>query len=299
VTGPDVAVLISTHDRHHDARINMEIVREVWSRCLDPVVLVQAHNGPRRWCRHLEDRTVVVSPGPSHYTGAAQLIDAGSAVIAEEYPDVRYVVYLASDTWLYRPEGLAEILDDMRAGDLRLAAASFEVSDTAHGVRRERGDPALLPGSGLTTDFFVADLPWSLRYRLLPLDLVGFVDEFGDLLAYFQEIVLLEKLVEGRYLAAVRRYLRDVGWRKDGLGSEGMRQGRALLRLLHERPIDPAGQAAPSHKGHWPELGLITLEEPSAKQAALRAVPGLRGGPLLARFLGDDDLTWFDTPDVP
>ena len=299
MTGSDVAVLISTHDRHDDARINMEIVRGVWSRCLDPVVLVHAHNGPRPWRRHLEDQTVVVPPGPSHYTGAAQLIDAGSRVIAEEYRHVRYVVYLASDTWLYRPERLAAILDDMRGGDLRLAAAPFEVSDTSHGVRRQRGDPALLPGNGLTTDFFVADLPWAWEYGLFPLDLAGFVAQYGDLLAYFQEIVLLEKHIEGRYLAAVRRYMQRIGWRKDGLGSEGMRHGRRMLRLVQERPIDPAGLAAPPHKGHWPELGLITVEEPGDKQAALRAVDGMQAGPLLDRFLHDDDLSWFNAPNGP
>ena len=71
-----------------------------------------------------------------------------------------------------------------------------------------------------------------------------------------------------------------------------------MLRVLDERPIDPIGQTAPPHKGHWPELGLITLEDPAAKRAALRAVSGLRGGPLLDRFLRDDDLSWFARPDT-
>jgi hypothetical protein len=216
-------------------------------------------------------------------------------VAAEEYPRVRYVVYLASDTWLYRPERLASILDDMRAGK-RLAAAPFQVAENAHGLRRERGDRDLLPNTGLTTDFFVADLHWAREYGLLPLDLVGFVDEYGDLLAYFQEIVLLEKLLEGRYLAAVRRYLRHVAWHKDGLGSEGMRQGKQMLRLMDERQIDPTGREHPPHKGHWPDLGLITIEEPETKQAAMRAVDGLEGGLLLERFLRDDDLSWYNAP---
>jgi hypothetical protein len=294
VSDPPLAVLVSTHDRHDDARVNMEIIRAMWPEHLGDVVVVHAYNGPRPWTPYLEDQTIVPGPGASHYTGAADLIDAGSVAIAENWPDVRHVVYLASDTWLYRPERLRTILDEMRARELRLATAPFEVSPHAHGLRRQWGGPHLLPGTGFTTDFFVLDLPWAREFGMLPLDLAGFINEYGDLLAYFQEIVLLERLAEGRYLAAVRRFLQQVSWPKDALGSEGLRQGRRMLRLLHERPIDPDGRTAPSHKGHWPDLGLITIEDPVAKRTAVREVAGLQGGDVLKRFLEDEDLRWFN-----
>jgi hypothetical protein len=66
---------------------------------------------------------------------------------------------------LYRPERVRAIVEDMHRDDLRLAAASWEVADDAHGVRR---DPALLPGAGLSTDAFVIDLPWALEFGMLP-----------------------------------------------------------------------------------------------------------------------------------
>jgi hypothetical protein len=284
----DLAVVVSTHDRVEYARVNMEIIRATWPELLGRVLLVHAYNGPGKCEPYLEDLTVQIPRGPSHYTGAAELIDAGSAAISSQYPEVQYVVYLASDTWLYRPAALRHIVDDMRARALKIATTPFGVADDAHGVSRERGDPHLLPGTGFTTDFFVIDLPWAVKFGMLPLDLSGFVDQYGDLLAYFQEIVLLEKHVEGRYLSAVRSFLQQTSWPKDGLGSEGLRQARALLRPIDERPIDPAGRSAPPHKSHWPELGLTSTEDADLKRAELARVAGLRGGPTLTRFLGDN-----------
>jgi hypothetical protein len=295
MTDAPVAVLVSTHDRIDDARINMEIVRAAWPQEFANVALVHAHNGrPGGWTPYLEDVLVEVAPGQSHFTGAGDLLDAGLAAIARDLPDVQHVVCIAADSWLYRPEGVRAIVDDMRRDNLRLAAASWEVADDAHGVRRERGDPALLPGAGLSTDAFVIDLPWALEFGMLPLDTTGFLATNGAILNYLQEIVLLEKYLEGRYLGAARSQLQRTRWPKDGWGSEGLRRARAMLRLIHERPIDPAGITAPSHKGHWPDLGLITIEDPIVKRAEVRNVEGLRGGPVLERFLHGGELFWFN-----
>jgi len=295
MTDAPVAVLVSTHDRIDDARINMEIVRAAWPQEFANVALVHAHNGrPGGWTPYLEDVLVEVAPGQSHFTGAGDLLDAGLAAIARDLPDVQHVVCIAADSWLYRPEGVRAIVDDMRRDNLRLAAASWEVADDAHGVRRERGDPALLPGAGLSTDAFVIDLPWALEFGMLPLDTTGFLATNGAILNYLQEIVLLEKYLECRYLGAARSQLQRTRWPKDGWGSEGLRRARAMLRLIHERPIDPAGITAPSHKGHWPDLGLITIEDPIVKRAEVRNVEGLRGGPVLERFLHGGELFWFN-----
>jgi hypothetical protein len=94
---------------------------------------------------YLEDVLVDVAPGQSHFTGAADLLDAGLAAIARDFPDVQHVVCVAADSWFYRPQPVRGIIDDVRRDDLRLAAASWEVADDAHGVRRKRGDPTLLP----------------------------------------------------------------------------------------------------------------------------------------------------------
>jgi hypothetical protein len=295
MTDAPVAVLISTHDHLDDARINMEIVHTAWSKEFAKVRLVHAYNGKSgAWTPYLEDIFVEVTPGQSHFTGAADLLDAGLAAIARDLPHVQHVICVASDSWWYRPERVREIINDMCRDALRLAAASWEVADDAHGVRRQRGNPTMLPGTGLSTDAFVIDLPWAQEVGMIPLDMAAFLTAHGAMLNYFQEIVLLEKYIEGLYLSAVRTQLQRMRWRKDGWGSEGLRQARAMLRLIHERPIDPAGIAAPSHKGHWPELGLITIEDPIVKRAEMQHVKGLQGGPVLERLLRDKELSWFN-----
>ncbi|MDL5158937.1 hypothetical protein [Actinomycetospora termitidis] len=271
----------------------MEIIRSLWAPYLD-VVLVHADNGPHHWEPYLEDHTVKPLPAESHFTGAASLIDAGTSALRSLDPVPRFVVCLAGDCWLYRPEVLRDLLDEMAADDLRLAAARFEVARDAHGVVRQSGDPTLLPGVGLTTDFFVLDLEWAIRTDMIPLRFDEFLAAHGPLLDYLQEIVLLEKFFEGRFLGAVRLEMQRARWWKDGLGSEGLRQARRSLRVLDERPIDPTGRTAPPHKGHWPALGLSTTEDPTRKRDELRGVDDLRCGPTLRRFFAEDDLSWFN-----
>jgi hypothetical protein len=295
VTDAAIAVLISTHNYLDDARINMEIVRAAWSEEFSRMILAHAYNGRSGdWAPYLEDALVEIEQGQSHFTGAADLLDAGLTAIARDFPHVRYVVCVAADSWLYRPGRIRAIVNDMCHDNLRLAAASWGVSEDAHGVRRVRGDSTLIPGAGLSTDVFIIDLPWALEFGMLPLNMAGFLATHGAMLNYLQEIVLLEKYMEGQYLGAVRTQLRRTGWTKDGWGSEGLRRARAMLRLMHERPIDPAGLTAPSHKGHWPQLGLITIEDPIVKRTEMKSVPSLQGGPVLERFLHGGELYWFN-----
>ncbi|MCD2187864.1 hypothetical protein [Actinomycetospora soli] len=293
MTGREIGVVITTYDKFDHARANMELIRHLWSPFFDRVVIVHAVNGPQVWSSYLEDHTVVVAPSASHFRGAASLLDAGIAALAAAEPGLRHAVCLAGDCWLYRPEWVRDLVEEMHDQQLRLAAARFEVTPRAHGVAREHGDPTLLPGVGLTSDFFVLDVPWALEVGMVPLSFEEFLAKYGLLLDYLQEIVLLERYLEGRFLTGVRADLQRRRWHKDGLGSEGLRAARRFLRLIVERPIDPAGITAPPHKGHWPTIGLSTTEDPSRKRAELSAVDGLAGGPTIERFVSSEDLGWF------
>lgn len=138
------------------------------------------------------------------------------------------------------------------------------------------------------------DLPWCRENGLFPLDFDSFLTRNAETLNYLQEIVLLERHLEGRFLQAVRSSLERARWQKDAWGSEGLRRARNMLRLIHERPIDPAGTEAPPHKGHWPELGFISIEDPQVKRVEMQTTQGVRGGPTWRRLLADDDTRWFN-----
>lgn len=296
-TARPIAVLITTYDRVDDARANMEVIRSGWSRPggFPDVVIVHAYNGSPDWYPRPEheDMLITVPSARSHFTGAAELIDRGLAAVNREFPTVRYVICLSADCWIYDPRWLYQTVDGMQTAQHRLAAASWEISESVHGLRRQ-GHPGLLPGAGLSTDFFVLDLPWAAQFGMIPLSFEEFLRNYGSLLNYFQEIPLLERYFEGRFLAAVRNQLLDAASRKDPWGSEGPRQARQALRLLEERRIDPSGLSSPSHKGHWPELGLITGEDPHVKRSIVLQSDNL-SGPTIARLRGQSGTSWFNS----
>ena len=296
MNAPTVAAVVMTHDRPDDARANIEIIRSCWTApaAFCNVVVVHAYNGAANVDPVGRDADLAVrAPGDrGHFVGAADLIDAGVAAVARRHPALRHAVCLASDTWVYRPDTLVKIIAEMTEHRQRLAAAEWQIDPAVHGVARNRG-AGLLPGSGLSTDFMVVDIHWAHRYGLLPLNFGSFLTGHADILNYLQEIPLLERHLEGKLLGAARREMAEQRIRKDAWGSAGPRQARQLLRLIHERTIDPLGVDAPPHKGHWPELGLISSEDASAKQALLRAHPALRGA-TLNRLRDTVDASWFN-----
>lgn len=275
-----VGVLLTTHDRVEDARVSMEIIRGAWEgrHDLSGLVVVHAYNGnPDCWPGpYLEDELIWVENERTHFRGHAALLDAGMDAFAQRFPRVRYVVAMAADVWAYRPDWIARLLLELDEGRQRLAASRWGIAADAHGLVRSRGDD-LLPIDGLSTDFFVIDREWATTHGAFPLKYGAFLAEYRDLLNYFQEMPFLERHFAGRYLGAVRADMEAAGAGKDPWGSTGPRRARALLRLLHERPIDPSGRSAPPHKGHWPEIGLCTTEDHLVKRAILLDHPELIG----------------------
>ena len=299
MNAPTVAAIVMTHDRLDDARANIEIIRSCWTApgAFCNVVVAHAYNGAADVdpVGREADLTVRAPSDRGHFVGAADLIDAGLSAVARRHPALTYAVCLASDTWVYRPDSLAKIVAEMAERGQRLAAAEWQIDPAVHGVARNRG-AGLLPGSGLSTDYLVVDIHWAYQYGLLPLNFGSFLAAHADILNYLQEIPLLERHLEGKLLGAARREMAELGIRKDAWGSAGPRRARQLLRLIHERRIDPLGVDAPLHKGHWPELGLISSEDAPAKQALLRAHPALRG-PTLNRLRDAVDTSWFNATD--
>lgn len=292
-SAPRIGVALTTYDRVDDARCCLEVLRSRWQPGPFPdLVIVHAYNGRERWyTAKLEDRLLTLAPSKSHYRGAAALLDAALQELANH--GVHYAVAMTGDTWAYRPEWVAQVIAEMASNGFRLAAARWLISPTAHGLART-SDPQLLPNDGLSTDFFVVDLPWAVSHGLLPLRYDSFLEQHADLLNYLQEMPFLERFLAGKYLGAVRDEL-ALGSGKDPWGSAGPRHARRLLRLLHERPIDPAGQTAPAHQGHWPDIGLLTSHDVEAKRDVARAHSRLVG-PTLDRLRASHDLSWYNSP---
>ena len=108
---PQIAVLVYTYNKIHDARINMEIIRNQWvtNPMLREIILVHAFNGQKEWWpeKYLEDELIYLD-NPGHFTGAALLMDEGLKLISVKYPNINHGIVLAADTWMVQPEFYAE-----------------------------------------------------------------------------------------------------------------------------------------------------------------------------------------------
>jgi hypothetical protein len=288
-----IGVLLTTHDRVDDARAGMEVIRSSWvgTHGLQEVQVFHAYNGRQAWYPdlHLEDRLLRVENERTHFRGAASLLDVGLRALGET--GIRYVVGMTADTWAYKPDWVLALVREMRRAERYLTCGRWRIDPEVHGLVRARGQ-GLLPTDGLSTDFFILDLHWAVRWGMLPLDYGGFLDRQGELLNYLQELPFLERYVAGRFLAAVRAEMTARGG-KDPWGSEGPRQALRRIQLIPEREIDPSGRTAPAHKGHWPDIGLVTSENPSDKREIALGNPHLTGT-TLDRLRADPDLSWYN-----
>ena len=112
-----IAVLLYTYNRVDDARINMEIIRNLWNQypLLKDITIVHSYNGDKiLWPeKYLEDDLLYLE-NPGHFAGAEILINEGVKYISEKYPDTDYTILLAADTWLIKPEYVAKVITEMQ-----------------------------------------------------------------------------------------------------------------------------------------------------------------------------------------
>ena len=159
----NIAVVISTYNRVDDARINMEIIRNVWEKTnlFGKVNIVHSYNGKKEWYleKYLED-SLIVTENKGHFHGAANLLDAGFLEIERCKWDVDYLVFLAADTWITKPDFILSLLNEIKEKKLYLATNTWDaLPDKPGNVLK-----------AMASDFFVLDYKWALDLNIFPLD---------------------------------------------------------------------------------------------------------------------------------
>lgn len=275
-----IGVLLYTYNRVDDARINMEIIRSVWPNheVLRNVAIVHAYNGKDEWYpeKYLEDELVRIE-NTSHFQGASELMDAGMAVFQEKFPEVDYVIVLAADTWLVRPNYVASIIRTMQQEHKLLATSAWGLP--------ERNEPYDV---GVSLDFVVFNAPWAARYGLFPIRYKEFYDKYAELLRYYRgSNVMLEKLFLARFMDAVFRETDQIA------GIKGVVNER-IMRLTEREPVHDLVDGYLWHRRHyWPNMGLLTHHEPEPKRELLKEL-NVVAGPELEKFMTADDLSYFN-----
>lgn len=76
----NLGILIYTYNRIDDAKINMEIIKNVWQAddYFENLEIIHAFNGKKEWYekKYLEDKLVRIR-NTWHFQGASDLIDVG------------------------------------------------------------------------------------------------------------------------------------------------------------------------------------------------------------------------------
>jgi hypothetical protein len=273
-----VGVLMYTYNRTDDVKINMEIIRNVWQKeeCFKDIEIVHAYNGKKEWYvdKYLENKLVRIK-NTWHFQGASDLIDAG---IKKFQDNVDYVVVLAADTWIIKPEYVKNLLEGMESEKLYLATCSWGISKNNS-----------LKDVGMAVDFFIINLRWAKKFGMFPVNYGKFHKKYEDLFLYQNGgNVMLEKLM-------LASYIKTVGREENFGGSARKKAFKKILFIKDREPvhecIDEKGDWI--RKMYWEKIGLLTHHEPISKRKILKENK-IKGGDNVKKLLESNDLSYFN-----
>ncbi|HEY0220722.1 MAG TPA: hypothetical protein VGC58_00690 [Candidatus Paceibacterota bacterium] len=287
MNGLKIGVLIYTYNRTDDARINMEIIRNVWSKneTLKDVKIIHSFNGENGWWpeKYLEDDLLYLE-NSGHFGGAEILINAGVKTFEEKYPDLDYIIILASDTWLVIPEYIEKLIVGMKEEEKYLSTSVWGT---------KKANDIFKKGAGL--DFCILDFKWALRSGLFPIGYKEFADKFEDLFFYNDQTIYIEILFMARFLQAIKKTVK--------LPSENIAKRVAesfVQRMKDREPVHVNGLESFFFKKssyvrtmYWPKIGLITHHDPITKQRVLKSW-NLELGQFGKKFLESKDVSYFN-----
>ncbi|MFZ2664269.1 MAG: hypothetical protein WAX66_02820 [Patescibacteria group bacterium] len=277
----NVAVVISTYNRTDDAKINMELIRNLWkpTNLFNDIKIIHTYNGLKEWYqeRYLEDSLVVVK-NKGHFHGAADLLDKGFAEISKQHWSIDYVIFLSADTWLLDPNFLSKIIKEMDEKDLYLATNTWDA----------------LPGKpgnvfkAMAVDFFILDYKWALKSKIFPINYGEFKEKFEDLYYYQAQIIMVERILIAHFLRAIHK--------QTNIDSEIFILANKRIKIIDEREpvherLDENNQYV--RKMYWPEIGLITEHKPENKKIILKNL-SINVGPNCKKLVNSEDSSYYN-----
>jgi len=276
----NIGVIIYTHNRVDDAKINIEIIRNVWeaSGLFNNVKIIHSFNGEKSWYpkKYLENDLVVLK-NSWHFQGAADLIDAGIKRMSQ-YKDIDYVIVLAADTWLINSIYLNKLLTQMKEGEFRLATCGW-------GLLEENK----IPKSGVATDFFILDFKWVKKYKLFPINYSEFYKKYKDLFLYQNGgTPMLEKLFFSKFIKAIAC--------EEKFDGSSRREALKKILVMKERtPIHLKVDIKDNwiRKMYWPKIGLLTHHDPGPKKKILKKI-GIKKGENIKKLINSTDLSYYN-----
>jgi len=277
----NIGVLIYTYNRVDDAKINIDIIRNVWekSKHFKDIKIVHSFNGKGEWYpkKYLENY-LVATKNSWHFQGAADLIDAGIKTFQKKHKSVDYVIVLASDTWLIKPTYVESLLNKMKRDILYLATCPWGLPE-----RNEIKDV------GMAVDFFIIDLKWATKYKMFPINYADFYKKYEELFLYQKGgNVMLEKLLYARYIKAI----------SSEENSGGVARKMAIKKLLNLKDREPVHSHIDKEgywirNMYWVKMGLLSHHDPASKKKILKK-NNVVVGKNIKKLLQSQDLSYYN-----
>jgi hypothetical protein len=278
-----IGVLLYTYNRTDDARINMEIIRNVWSKndLLKNAIIVHSYNGEKEWWpeKYLEDELLYLD-NPGHFLGAEILFNEGMRCFNEKYPDIDYVILLAADTWLTKPEYIEKVVSTMQKEHKYLATCPW-------GTTKKDNMWVM----GMAIDLAIFDAKWSKELKLFPFGYSEFVKKYFEIFSYNNEPIYPERVLAVRFKQAILK--------SKNVPSENVLNKVAeeyIYRMREREPIHDEKKFFGIKKGrkmYWKDIGLLTHHEPEPKQKILKSL-GLKKGENMNRLILSTDLSYYN-----
>lgn len=274
----NIAVAVYTYDRVDDARINFEIIRNIWegSEYFKNVTIIHSYNGDLKWYpdQYLENKLIRIK-NRGHYPGAADLIESGVNYVLNNKTEIDYVVTLAADTWILDPIFVHNIIEKMAVEGRYVAASCW-------GNPFENNPMKM----GLSTDLFVIDTRWAKDCVLFPLNYDDFYKKYFEVLIFEKKIVFLERVFSLRFFQASQKHFGymvsdyELAKKKDELlhritEREPVHNYYPDLIYRKDAPLKVKIKKAfnidsPGYRNmYWPKIGLLTHHDPIQKQKDL------------------------------
>jgi len=249
-----------TYNRTDDARINMEIIRNIWQKdkYFEDIKIIHSFNGEEEWWteKYLEDDLLRLE-NTGHFSGAEILLNEGIEYINNKYPEIEHLVILASDTWIIKPEYIKGIINSMIKDEKYLATCPWgtEEKDNMWKI-------------GMAIDFNILNIKWAVQNKLFPIRFLDFREKYNEIFYYQDENIFLERVFALRFKQAVLNFKKLISENLLKKASESY-----VYRMTEREPVHDERKFFRIKKGrkkYWPKIGLLTHHEPEPKKIILK-----------------------------
>lgn len=125
-----IASVIITYNRVIHAKIQMDIIKNLWSKEkeLNNIDIYHSFNGPRNlYPKKYIENHLIRCKNPGFYEGATLLINTALSKIFKQKVNYDFIIVTSADVWLIKPAYLCNVLNKMKKKNYQLATSIWYI----------------------------------------------------------------------------------------------------------------------------------------------------------------------------